>query len=286
VPNGPIQSVAFYQAMGQSFFETLGARLVDGRLPDTRDENKKAPGVIVNATMARTFWPHQSAIGRRLRPGGGDTPWCRIVGVVGDIKNTGIDKPVGTELFFSYKLFAPRNFDVIIKTQGDPLNLTSAARRAVASMDSSLPLAKVRTMDDVVAASTSRPRFLTLILGMFSVLALCLATVGIYGVIAYSVEQRTAEFGIKMALGAEPGRLLLQVIGQGLTLGLIGITIGVTGALLLTRLLEGMLFGVSRSDPSSLAITAGVLTLATICASFLPALKAMRIEPVTALRYE
>ena len=285
VPNGPIENVAYYQAMGDRFFQTLGARLIDGRWPDSRDENKDAPGVLVNVAMARTFWPHQSAIGRRVRPGGAKG-WCTIVGVVADIKNAGVDKPVGTELFFSYRLYAPSDFDVVIKTSGDPLRLSGAARNAVTSIDASLPLAKVRTMDDVVASATLRPRFLTLILGMFSLLALSLATVGIYGVVAYSVEQRTAEFGIKMALGAEPRRLLLQVLGQGLTLGLIGVAIGVSGALLLTRFLEGMLFGVSKSDPSALAVTAVVLTLATIAASFLPALKAMRVEPVRALRYE
>jgi putative ABC transport system permease protein len=286
VPNGPIQNVAFYQAIGRNFFETLGARIVDGRLPDSSDEDKKAPGVVINSTMARTFWPHQSAIGRRVRPGGVETPWCRIVGVVADIRNAGVDKPAGNELFYSYKLYAPSNFDVIIKTHADPLSLASGARKAVAAIDSSLPLAKVRTMDDVMAASTSRPRFLSLILGMFSFLALCLATVGVYGVIAYSVEQRTAEFGIKIALGAEPTRLLRQVIAQGLTLGLFGVAIGISGTLLLTRFLEGMLFGVSKSDPSSLVVTGGVLALATVLASLLPALKAMRIEPIRALRYE
>jgi putative ABC transport system permease protein len=286
VPNGPMQSVAYYQAMGDRFFETLGARLIEGRLPEPRDGSKDAPGVVVNASMARTFWPHQSAVGRRVRPGGPKTPWCTIVGVIADIKNAGLDKPAGTELFFTYKLYAPSTFDVVIKTNGDPLSLSGEARRIVASIDASLPLAKVRTVDDVVSAATARPRFLTLILGMFSLLALCLATVGIYGVISYSVEQRTAEFGIKMALGAEPARLLRNVIRQGLTLGMIGVAIGLSGALLLTRFMEGMLFGVSRSDPSSLAVTVGVLTLATVLASLLPALKAMRIEPVRALRYE
>ena len=285
VPNGPIQSVAFYQAMGENFFETLGARLIDGRLPDASDENEKSPGVVVNATMARTFWPHQSAIGHRIRPGQ-TKAWCRVVGVIADIKNSGVDKPVGTELFYSYKLYAPSSFDVLLKTNGDPMSVASAARRAVASLDSSLPLAKVRTMDDVVAAGTTRPRFLTLILGMFSLLALCLAAVGIYGVIAYSVEQRTAEFGIKMALGAQPQQMLLQVMGQGLTLGLIGVAIGVSAALILTRFLEGMLFGVSKSDPPSLLVTAVVLTFVSLLAAFLPALRAMRVEPVRALRYE
>jgi putative ABC transport system permease protein len=285
VPNGPIQNVAFYQAIGNHFFETLGARLVEGRLPDSRDENKDSPGIVVNVAMARTFWPHESAIGHRIRPG--TKEWCRVIGVVADIKNAGVDKPVGTELFYSYKAFAPRTFDVVIKT-GDvaPLSLAGEARRVVASVDSSLPLAKVRTVEDVVAAATTRPRFLTLILGMFSMLALGLAAVGIYGVIAYSVEQRTAEFGIKMALGAQPQRLLWQVIGQGLTLALSGVAVGVSGAFLLSRSLEGMLFGVSRSDPSSLAMTAAVLTLVSTLASFLPALRAMRIEPVRALRYE
>jgi putative ABC transport system permease protein len=284
VPNGPIQNVAFYQATGDRFFETLGARLIDGRLPDSRDENENSPGLVINATMARTFWPHQSAIGHRIRPG--IKAWCRVVGVIADIKNAGVDKPVGTEIFYSYRLDAPRTFSVVIKTAADPLSLTGAARKVVASLDSTLPLAKVRTMEDVIAASTTRPRFLTLVLGMFSILALCLAAVGIYGVISYSVEQRTTEFGIKMALGAQRQRVIRQVIGQGLALSLLGIAIGIIGALLLSRFLEGMLFGTSKTDPSALVVTACVLTVVSALAAFLPALRAMRVEPVKALRYE
>jgi putative ABC transport system permease protein len=290
VPNGPIQNVAYYQIVGDRFFETLGARLMEGRLLEPRDGKKETPGVVVNASMAHTFWPHQSAIGHRIRPGGAKTAWFTIVGVVADIKNAGIDKPAGTEIFLPYRALsrasALTDVNVALRTVGDPLSITNDVRRVVASIDPTVPVAKVRTMDDVIGAATARPRFLTLVLTMFSVLALGLATVGIYGVISYSVEQRTSEFGIKMALGAEPRQLLFQVIGQGLLLGLAGVILGIVGALYLTRSLEGLLFGVSRFDVSSFFITALILTGATVAASFLPAARAMRVEPIKALRYE
>ncbi len=290
VPNGPIQNVAYYQIAGDHFFETLGARLIEGRFLEPRDGNKSTPGVVVNAAMANTFWPHQSAIGRRVRPSGSNGSWFTVVGVVGDIKNGGVDKPAGTELFLPYRALTGGNgltdASVVVRTTGNPLSLAGAVRRAVTSIDPSVPVAKVRTMNDVIAAATARPRFLTLVLTMFSVLALGLATVGIYGVISYSVEQRTSEFGIKMALGAEPWQLLLQVISQGLMLGVVGVVVGVAGALFLTRSLEGLLFGVSRFDPSAFVVTGVILMAATILASFLPAVRAMRIEPVNALRYE
>jgi predicted permease len=287
-PGGPIQNVAYYQIAGDHLFETLGARLIEGRFLEPRDGDERTPGVVINAAMAHTFWPHQSAIGRRVRPyrRGANNTWCTVVGVVANIKNGGIDKPAGTEIFIPYQLAASAEPNIIIRTTGDPRSLAREARRMVASVDPSLPVVKMRTMEDVLAAATSRPRFLTLILGMFSILALALATVGIYGVISYSVEQRTSEFGIRMALGAEPRRLLLQVIKQGLALGLIGIGVGVGGAMLLTKSLEGLLFGVSRFDPSSFVATAAILAAATLVASFLPALRAMRTEPVQALRYE
>ncbi len=283
---GPIQNVAYYQVAGDHFFETMGARLMEGRFLEPRDGEKNTPGVVINSAMARTFWPHESAIGRRLRPYGTNGVWCTVVGVVADIKNGGVDKPAGTELFLPYRLWAGSTPNIVLKTSGNPLAAAGAARRVARSVDPSLPVAKVRTMEDVIGAATARPRFLTLILGMFSILALALATVGIYGVISYSVEQRTSEFGIRMALGAEPRRLLLQVLRQGLVLGLAGIAVGIAAALLLTRSLEGLLFGVSRFDPSSFALTAAILMGATIVASLLPAFRAMRIEPVQALRYE
>ena len=288
VPNGPIQNVAYYQIVADHFFQTLGARLLEGRFLEPRDGNKDTPGLVVNAAMAHTFWPRQSAIGRRVRPGE-QKSWFTVVGVVADMKNGGLDKPAGTELFLPYRLMptdALSTLNVVVKTTGDPLAFTGQMRRAVASIDPSLPLAKVRAMDDVVAAASSRPRFLTLILTMFSVLALGLATVGIYGVVSYSVEQRTSEFGIRMALGAEPRLLLWDVLRQGLLIGIAGVIVGVASALLLTRSLEGLLFGVSRLDISSFLVTAVTLIAATLFASLLPALRAMRIQPIQALRYE
>ena len=180
--------------------------------------------------MARTFWPHQSAIGKHVDPYlPGKSGWCTVVGVIADMKNGGLDKLAGTELFIPYRLAASSTPTVLIRTNGNPLSVMPEARRIVASLDPSLPIAKVRTMDDVVEAASARPRFLTIILGLFSILALVLATVGIYGVISYSVEQRTSEFGIKIALGAEPRRLLLQVIGQGLVLAVAGVAAGLVG---------------------------------------------------------
>ncbi len=289
VPNGPIQNVAYYQLVGDRFFETLGARLLEGRFLEPRDGDAATPGAVVNASMARTFWPHRSAIGRRVRPGGSRQPWFTVVGVVADLKNAGLDKPAGTELFLPYRAlpaYTPSAPYVALKTTMDPLSLASEVRRTVASIDPSLPLAKISTMEDVMAAASSRPRFLTLVLTMFSALALALATIGIYGVISYSVEQRTSEFGIKIALGAEPLQLLLQVMGQGFLIGLAGVLAGVAASLLLTRFLEGLLFGVSRFDALSFAVTAAILGAATVAASFFPALRAMHIEPIKALRYE
>ncbi len=287
VPNGPIKNVAYDQIAGDHFFETLGARLVEGRFLEPRDGTTATPGIVINETMARTFWPRESAIGKHVNPYiPGKSGWCTVVGVIADMKNGGLDKPAGTELFIPYRLYASDTPDVLIRTTGNPLSLMPEARRIVASLDPSLPIAKVRTMDDVVAAASARPRFLTIILGLFSILALVLATVGIYGVISYSVEQRTAEFGIKIALGAEPGQLLRQVIGQGLVLTIAGVLCGLVASLLVTRFLEGMLFGVSRFDPSAFLGTAAVLAAAAMLASFLPALRAMRIEPIKALRYE
>jgi len=286
VPNGPIQNVAYWQTVGEQFFETLGARLLEGRFLNEQDGTQATPGVVVNAAMANTFWPHQSALGHRVRLNGPKSPWFTVKGVVADMKNGGLDKPPGTELYIPARAGGLSGGYVALKTAGDPNAMAAQARRIVSSLDPTLPVAKVRTMEDVVASARSRPRFLTLILGLFSVLALALATVGTYGVISYSVEQRTSEFGIRMALGAQPGRLLWQVIAQGLSLGVIGVGVGLACSSLLNHALQGLSFGASGIDIGSLLLTGFLLTLVSVVASALPALRATRVQPVAALRYE
>jgi putative ABC transport system permease protein len=285
--------VAYYQVAGDDFFKTLQVPLIEGRFLSPRDGDKNSRGVVINSAAAHTFWPHMQAIGQRLRPHSlkADDPWYTVVGVVGDIKNHGLDQPADTEVFFPYRmppfnnglLNAPH---IVLRTQGDPLSFAAAVRRAVNEVDPSLPVAKVSTMENVIADANSRPRFLTLVMGLFSLIALGLAAIGIYGVISYSVEQRTAEFGIKMALGAQPTLLLRQVIGQGLLLACIGIIIGIFAASFLTQALQGIVFGIGSQDYFSLLITGVVLAAATVLACAIPAVRAMRLDPVTALRYE
>jgi len=285
-PGLAAQNVDYWQPAGDHYFETLGIRLIEGRFFDERDGAKTPKVVIVNQTMARTFWLGESPIGRRVKPGfEGD--WRTIVGVVGDVKNAGIDKPAGTELYFPYlQSENTRSGYLILKGTSDPYALTGAARREIAQLDGALPVANMRSMDDVILAAQTRPRFLTVLLTIFSSVALALASLGIYGVIAYSVEQRTSEFGIRMAMGAGPGDVLRMVVGEGIRLGLLGTVIGALAAFGLTRFIRGLLFGVSSFDPLTFLAMALLLAAVTVFACYLPARRATRVDPMVALRYE
>lgn len=283
---GPVQNVAFYQVVGDRFFETVGARLMEGRYFDSRDAAGATPAVIVNHTMARTFWPGESATGKRIRPGGSQD-WYTVVGVIGDIRNAGLDKPVGTEIFLPARQYGGGGTAyVTIRSPGDPRQHANVVRRTVQEIDPALPVGVPRTMDEVLGESQSRPRFLASMLTLFSVLALALAAFGIYGVISYSVAQRTTEFGIRMALGAQTSHVLGLVIREGAVMALAGVAVGVLGALALTRWLEGLLFEVSRLDALTFAAMATVLGAVTIFASWVPAQRATTVDPVKALKYE
>ncbi len=295
VPNGPADNVAYYQVAGDHFFDALHAHILEGRSLEKRDGDARTPGVVVNEALVRTFWPHApSAIGHRLRPAMPGVPWFTVVGVVADIKNGGLDKPAGTEIFFPARMVSalPGGLTgspltlLISYANSDPASVARSLRGVVQSLDPSLPIAKVRTMDDVMDNANSRPRFFTVVLALFSGLALGLAMLGTYGLISYSVAQRTAEFGIKSALGASSQRLLWQVLRQGLTMGAAGCVLGAIGALFLTRTLEGMVFGMEASDVSSWLVVFSLMALTTALACFLPALRATKVQPIRALRYD
>jgi predicted permease len=247
--------------------------------------------VIVNSTLARTFWPSQSAIGKHVRPNGGSKdPWSTVVGVVDDVKNAGLDRPAGTELYVpsgQAEKFGLTDMYVVMRGQsGDSRNLVGAVRERLNLMDSSLPLSDVRTMDDVLERAQARPRFLTLLLTLFSVTALAIATVGIYGVVSYSVARRTKEFGLRMVLGAQGGDVLGLVMKQGAAMVVIGLTAGLITAFALTRLMASLLFGVAPTDLATFASVTVVLAGVALAACYVPARRATRVDPMQTLRYE
>jgi putative ABC transport system permease protein len=209
-----------------------------------------------------------------------------VVGVVEDVKTAGLDKPTGTELYIPYQQSGGLRQGYVLVRSKDPIRMASPVRAVIREMDASLPVAAVRTMDEVMSGAASRPRFLTLLLTLFAGTALALAAVGIYGVISYSVAQRTSEFGIRMAMGAQPSDVLAMVLRQGVLLGAIGVAVGAAGALALTRLISGLLFGISSFDPLTFVVMAAVLIAVTLAACWAPARRATRVDPMIALRYE
>jgi len=287
-PGGPIQNIDYYNAVSGKFFETIGARLIEGRFTTDADGAEAPKVLVVNQTLARTYWPNESAIGHRMRPSSNrpDAPWYTIVGVVGDMKNAGLDRAAGTELYFSEAQVGYRQVYLLTRTKGDPHAIVGVLRNEIRSLDRTLPIAEVRTLDELLDKARSRPRFLTLLLTMFSSLSLALAALGIYGVISYAVAQRTSEIGIRMALGAQKSDVLKLVGGTGMRLALAGTAVGAAGAVLLTRTMSGLLFGVSSFDIATFVGMAAVLMAVALFACYIPARRAARVDPLIALRYE
>jgi putative ABC transport system permease protein len=288
VKDWPIENVDFYQIVSKDYFKTMGTRLMEGRFFDERDGKGTPDVVIVNQTMARTFWKNESPIGKRIQPGYGP-PWCTIIGVVEDVKNAGLDKPAGTELYLPYaqpEAAGLTNGYAVLRGRGDPRPLVAELRSKLDAIDPTIPLAQVKTMDAVLSEAQSQPRFLTLLLTLFSGAALVIATVGIYGVISYSVARRSKEFGLRMALGAQPGNVLSLVMKQGVVLTAVGVMVGVGAALALTRLMATLLFGVQPTDPITFLGVSALLAAVALAASYVPALRATKVDPLKALRYE
>ncbi len=287
--DGPIQNVDFYQAASKDYFATMGIRLMDGRLFDERDGADAPQVVIVNEAMAKTFWPNGNPVGRRVRPGG-TKEWCTVIGVVDDVKNAGLDRSAGTELYLPYRQPAAAGYTdmyVVMRAQGgDPRSLAGEVRQRLNEIDSSLPLADVRLMEDVLSRAQARPRFLTLLLTLFSAVALAIATVGIYGVVSYSVARRTKEFGLRMVLGAQTGDVLGLVMKQGAGMIAIGVATGLVLALFFTRLMTSLLFGIAPTDLATFASVTAVLFGVALAACYIPARRATKVDPIQTLRYE
>jgi putative ABC transport system permease protein len=292
-PNEPSRgNVDFWNVVSDDYFKTMDIRLAEGRLfePSDRSENTQRV-VVINKALAKRYW-QGSPIGRRLSPMVSNDPnWFTVVGVVEDTKNLGVDKPAGTELYFlepqvSTLFGGVTRQNFIVRAEGDPSLIAGAVRAAVREADPALPIFGMQTMSDTVADSLARPRFLSLLLGAFSVISLAMAAVGIYGVMSYSVSRRTQEIGVRMALGARSSDVLMMVLGQGTKLAAIGVAIGLAGAFLLTRVMSTLLFEVSVTDPATFAAVVALLAIVTLLACYIPARRATKVDPMIALRCE
>jgi putative ABC transport system permease protein len=287
------QPRAYFRTASGGYFAALGIPLIHGRIFDGRDNQKTPKVAIVNEIAARRYWPGEDPIGKRILSGLDENQWSTIVGVVGDVRHIGLDAGTDPEMYYHYLQIPPEAMNLaegtsalVIRTNADPAGMTSSVRRELRALDASLPVFHVQTMQDLLYGSVAQPRFRTFLISMFAGLALVLASLGLYGVVAYSVSQRTTELGIRLALGAQPGSILKLVVFRAAGLAVIGLAIGIAATLAGSRVLSRFLFGVSTSDPITLAITCVIILLVAVTASLVPALRAAKLDPVIALRAE
>jgi putative ABC transport system permease protein len=282
-PVGPLLFV------DEGYFTALGVPLVAGRFFTERDDRGAPLVAIVNETLAKKYLAGVDPVGRRIKDGGPerpDNPWMTIVGVVGDVKYDGLDRPVDPTFYLPFRQnTSPAQF-IVVRTASDPRALAASVRAAVASLDKDVPVASVKTMDELMTESVAPPRFRTMLVALFALIGLALAAVGIYGVMAYAVSERTYEIGVRLALGATAGDVMRLVFGEAIALAAIGVAVGVVGAIATTRLMAALLFGVTPTDLATFVALAGVLVLTALTASYVPARRAMRVDPMVALRYE
>ena len=282
-PVGPLLFVS------ESYFSALGTPLVRGRFFTERDERDAPAVVIVNDALAKQYFVGQDPVGKRLKNGGPERPdnqWMTIVGVVGDVKYSGLDAAPEPTVYFPFRQATDTTQYVVVRTAGDPTSVASAARDIVARLDKDLPVTNVATMDQMIAASVAAPRFRTTLVAIFAAVGLLLAAIGIYGVMSYAVTERTHEIGVRAALGATRGDVLRLVLGETIALAAVGVGIGLAGALATTRLIRALLFHVEPTDSATFAAISLLLAATALAASYIPARRAMRVDPMVALRYE
>ena len=296
-PAPPPEEFARYspsaRVVSANYLATLGVPLISGRHFDERDVGGVPPTVVINQAMATLHWPGENAVGRRFKFGlrQSDAPWLTVVGVVGNVRQYGLDRPTQPELYLSHAqglmpqpFFWPRH--LIVRTDGDPTALAAAIRNAVWAVDPDQPVSSIRSMSDVFDAELSNRNVQLTLVGGFGALALILASVGLYGVLSFGVVQRTSEIGVRMALGAQPGNIVCSVVRRGIVLAAFGIVLGIVLAFGLTRLLSSFLFNVSPTDPVTLGGVSALLLLVVLVASYVPARRAADVDPASALRGE
>jgi putative ABC transport system permease protein len=270
------------------YFRTIGIPLRRGRVFTAADNTLDSPyRFVVNEAFVAKYMPGEEPLGQQISVAmGNKNPYGEIIGVVGDVKEGALDQEPSPTVYYIHAHLNYTSMVFVVRTKGDPLSLSEPVRRVIHNIDSAQPVAQMRTMDTIVRETFSRQRFSALLFGGFSTVSLLLAAVGIYGVLAYSVTERTREIGLRVALGAEPGRILRQVLGSGMRVVLIGAVVGAGGALALTGLLKSLLFGVTARDATTFAAVPAVLIAVALVAAYLPARRASRLAPLDALRTE
>jgi len=283
-PWGPRAPLVENRWIAGSYFSTMGIPLLQGRPFDQRDRKGSGQVVVINRAMAEKFWPGKNPIGRRVASSGG-TDWWQVVGVVGNVRSYGLASRVPYEMYRSIEQQPFSSMTIVARTTGaDPETIVGSARQIVRSIDPLLPVTNVQTMEEVVSASVGQPRLLSALTGVFGGLAGLLAMVGVYGVTSYNVRRQRREYGIRLALGADPGVVQRLIVGRGVVVALLGVAIGAAAALLLTRTLTTMLDDVKPTDPWVFALNASLVLLVSIGACYMPARWAGRVDPVEVLR--
>ena len=281
--------LAFYSSVLPGYFHTLGIPLVRGRAFDDSDApGCRWPVALINESFARRFWPRYPAgdnpIGHHVLLSTAQQGGVEIVGIVADVHESGLAEDTRPELYLPLAQLPVASADLAVRTTGDPMRLVSAVRRQVRAIDRNQPVSAIRTMEEVLDESVGRRRLIVVLLSSFAGVALLLAMLGIYGVIAYSVAQRTQEVGIRRAMGAQEGDILRWFLGHGLRLTLAGVLLGIGGALALTRVMKSLLFHTTTTDPATIIGVALLFGVVALLASYIPARRATRIDPMAALR--
>ncbi|HZS47614.1 MAG TPA: FtsX-like permease family protein, partial [Blastocatellia bacterium] len=283
---------ANYSFASAGYFSAVGTPILEGRDFSATDTLESTHVTIINKAMAKKFWPGEDPIGRQVGVNTVKWPVRTIIGIVGDIKHSSLREDPTPEMFVPYtqneiKVWpSMQSLQVAVRTKADPVSIVAGLRKAVHSVDPDLPIARVTLLTDLVSSSMTQTRFSMFLLLTFGVLSLLLALIGLYGVISYSVQQRTQQIGIRIALGASRGNVLTLILGQGARLAGIGIIVGLVSAFGVTRTMSAFLYGVEATDPLTFIFVAFLLMAAALFACYLPARRAMRVDPLVALRYE